>query len=116
LSRSAQLQDLSDLQFSLSPWLRIIAGLVIIAFGLQMIGLLKLKTLYKDTRFFSDKKPPRTPGISLLLGNRFRRWMDAVHRTNPRRYYWSRGNQRRLEEWTGPFLFLCGGTSAANFC
>src|SRR5258707_13323166 len=40
-----------------SPWLRIIGGLVVISFGLQMIGLLQIKTLYKDTRFFSDKKP-----------------------------------------------------------
>ena len=53
-----------------SPWLRIIGGLVIIAFGLQMIGLLKLKTLYKDTRFFSDKKPRGLLG-SLLLGIAF---------------------------------------------
>src|SRR6266851_1462421 len=53
-----------------SPWLRIIGGLVIIGFGLQMIGLLKLKTLYKDTRFFSDKKPRGLLG-SLLLGIAF---------------------------------------------
>ena len=53
-----------------SPWLRIIGGLVIIAFGLQMIGLLKLKTLYKDTRFFSDEKPRGLLG-SLLLGIAF---------------------------------------------
>ena len=52
------------------PWLRIIGGLVIIAFGLQMIGLLKLKTLYKDTRFFSDEKPRGLVG-SLLLGIAF---------------------------------------------
>src|SRR5258708_28717712 len=47
-----------------------IGGLVIIAFGLQMIGLLKLKTLYKDTRLFSDKKPRGLLG-SLLLGIAF---------------------------------------------
>src|SRR6266404_2641566 len=46
-----------------SPWLRIIGGL-------QIIGLLKLKTLYKDTRFFSDKKPRGLLG-SLLLGIAF---------------------------------------------
>jgi len=53
-----------------SLWLRIIGGLVIIAFGLQMIGLLKLSALYKDTRFFSDEKPRGLFG-SLLLGIAF---------------------------------------------
>src|SRR5918998_128286 len=40
-----------------NPWVRIIGGLVIIAFGLQLIGLLKISALYKDTRLFSDDKP-----------------------------------------------------------
>src|SRR6266436_7201926 len=40
-----------------NPWIRIIGGIVIIAFGLQLIGLLKITALYKDTRFFSDEKP-----------------------------------------------------------
>ena len=40
-----------------NPWVRIIGGVVIIAFGLQLIGLLKISALYKDTRFFSDDKP-----------------------------------------------------------
>ena len=40
-----------------NPWVRIIGGLIIIAFGLQLIGLLKISALYKDTRFFSDDKP-----------------------------------------------------------
>jgi cytochrome c-type biogenesis protein len=53
-----------------SPWVRIIGGLVIIAFGLQMIGFLKLKALYKDTRMFSAEKP-RGPLGSLLLGMAF---------------------------------------------
>jgi cytochrome c biogenesis protein CcdA len=37
-----------------NPWVRIIGGLVIIAFGLQLIGLLKISALYKDTRFFLE--------------------------------------------------------------
>jgi cytochrome c-type biogenesis protein len=53
-----------------SPWIRVIGGLLIIGFGLQMIGLLKLKTLYKDTRFFSDEKPRGLLG-SFLLGIAF---------------------------------------------
>jgi cytochrome c-type biogenesis protein len=40
-----------------NPWVRIIGGIVIIAFGLQLIGLLKISALYRDTRFFSDDKP-----------------------------------------------------------
>src|SRR5256885_2201561 len=40
-----------------NPWIRIIGGLVIIAFGLQLIGLLKISALYKDTRQFSQEKP-----------------------------------------------------------
>ncbi|HSB27148.1 MAG TPA: cytochrome c biogenesis protein/redoxin, partial [Pyrinomonadaceae bacterium] len=53
-----------------SVWVRVIGGLVIIAFGLQMIGLLKIRALYRDTRFFSDDKP-RGPFGSLLLGIAF---------------------------------------------
>src|SRR5678810_647799 len=49
-----------------NPWVRIIGGLVIIAFGLQLIGLLKISALYKDTRFFSDDKPRGVFGSSAL--------------------------------------------------
>ena len=53
-----------------NPWVRIIGGLVIIAFGLQLIGLLKISALYKDTRFFSNEKPRGMLG-SLTLGFAF---------------------------------------------
>ncbi len=53
-----------------NPWVRIIGGLVIIAFGLQLIGLLKIAALYKDTRFFADEKP-RGPVGSFTLGLAF---------------------------------------------
>jgi cytochrome c-type biogenesis protein len=53
-----------------NPWVRIIGGLVIIAFGLQLIGLLKISALYKDTRFFSNDKPRGMLG-SLTLGFAF---------------------------------------------
>lgn len=53
-----------------NPWVRIIGGLVIIAFGLQLIGLLKITALYKDTRFFSNEKPRGMLG-SLTLGFAF---------------------------------------------
>ncbi len=49
-----------------NPWVRIIGGLVIIAFGLQLIGLLKISALYKDTRFFSDDKPRGVFGSAAL--------------------------------------------------
>src|SRR5215813_9630647 len=49
-----------------NPWVRIIGGLVIIAFGLQLIGLLKISALYKDTRFFSDDKPRGIFGSAAL--------------------------------------------------
>jgi cytochrome c-type biogenesis protein len=51
-------------------WVRIIGGLVIIAFGLQLIGLLKIGLLYKDTRQFSNEKPRGMLG-SLTLGIAF---------------------------------------------
>src|SRR6185436_10319046 len=53
-----------------NPWVRVIGGLIIIAFGLQLIGLLKISTLYKDTRFFSNDKP-RGPLGSFTLGIAF---------------------------------------------
>jgi cytochrome c-type biogenesis protein len=49
-----------------NPWVRIIGGVVIIAFGLQLIGLLKIGALYKDTRFFSDEKPRGMIGSAAL--------------------------------------------------
>jgi cytochrome c-type biogenesis protein len=49
-----------------NPWVRIIGGLVIIAFGLQLIGLLKIGALYKDTRFFSEDKPRGMFGSAML--------------------------------------------------
>lgn len=51
-------------------WVRIVGGLIIIAFGLQLIGLLKISALYKDTRFFSDDKPRGMAG-SFTLGIAF---------------------------------------------
>ena len=56
-----------------NPWVRIIGGLVIIVFGLQLIGLLKIGTLYKDTRFFSNEKPTgllssATLGVAFAAG------------------------------------------------
>jgi cytochrome c-type biogenesis protein len=53
-----------------TPWVRIVGGLVIIAFGLQMMGVLKIGALYRDTRKFSDDKP-RGPLGSALLGVAF---------------------------------------------
>lgn len=49
-----------------NPWVRIIGGLVIIAFGLQLIGILKITALYKDTRKFSDNKPRGMFGSAAL--------------------------------------------------
>ena len=51
-------------------WIRLAGGLVIIAFGLQLIGLLKIGALYKDTRLFSNEKPRGMLG-SLTLGIAF---------------------------------------------
>ena len=51
-------------------WVRVIAGVVIIVFGLHLIGLLKIKYLYRDTRQFSNEKPHGMLG-SLTLGIAF---------------------------------------------
>ena len=51
-------------------WIRIIGGLVIIAFGLQLMGVLKIGALYRDTRKFSDEKPRGMLG-SFALGLAF---------------------------------------------
>ncbi|HEX8142085.1 MAG TPA: cytochrome c biogenesis protein/redoxin [Pyrinomonadaceae bacterium] len=56
--------------FLTNPWLRFIGGFVIVAFGLQLIGILKIGALYKDTRFFSQQKPRGMLG-SLTLGMAF---------------------------------------------
>jgi cytochrome c-type biogenesis protein len=51
-------------------WVRVIGGLVIIIFGLHLIGLLKIKYLYRDTRHFKNDEPRGMWG-SLLLGIAF---------------------------------------------
>lgn len=51
-------------------WVRLIGGFIIFAFGLQLIGILKIGALYKDTRFFSSDKPRGVAG-SFLLGLAF---------------------------------------------
>jgi cytochrome c-type biogenesis protein len=51
-------------------WVRLIGGLVIIVFGLQLIGILKISAFYKDTRFFSQQKPRGIFG-SMMLGMAF---------------------------------------------
>lgn len=53
-----------------NPVIRIVGGIVIIAFGLQLIGILKIGALYKDTRKFSNERPRGILG-SLLLGVAF---------------------------------------------
>jgi cytochrome c-type biogenesis protein len=49
---------------------RIIGGIVIILFGLQLIGVLKIGALFKDTRMFSNEKPRGALG-SFTLGMAF---------------------------------------------
>ncbi|MDQ4122719.1 MAG: redoxin domain-containing protein [Acidobacteriota bacterium] len=52
-------------------YIRIIGGLVIIAFGLQLIGLLKIGALYKDTRFLDNGDKPSGLLSSFTLGLAF---------------------------------------------
>jgi cytochrome c-type biogenesis protein len=49
-----------------TPWVRVVGGLIIIAFGFQMMGVLKIGALYRDTRKFSDEKPRGALGSALL--------------------------------------------------
>src|SRR5215207_3967533 len=49
-----------------TPWVRIVGGVVIMLFGLQMMGVLKVGALYRDTRKFSDDKPGGPLGAALL--------------------------------------------------
>ncbi|MEJ7713798.1 MAG: cytochrome c biogenesis protein/redoxin [Pyrinomonadaceae bacterium] len=53
-----------------NPWVRVIGGLVIIGFGLQIMGVLKIGTLYRDTRRLSNESP-RGPLGSFVLGVAF---------------------------------------------
>jgi cytochrome c-type biogenesis protein len=49
-----------------TPWVRWIGGGVIVLFGLQMMGVLKIGALYRDTRKFSEEKPAGPLGSALL--------------------------------------------------
>jgi thiol:disulfide interchange protein len=51
-------------------WVALVGGLVIVLFGLHMIGLLKIGTLYRDTRKFSNDAPRGVFG-SFALGLAF---------------------------------------------
>lgn len=52
-------------------WVRVIGGLVIIFFGLQMMGLFRFGAYYKDTRFLNSSSEPRGMLGSLILGLAF---------------------------------------------
>lgn len=52
-------------------WVRVIGGLVIIGFGLQLIGLLKIGALYKDTRFLDNGNKPTGMLGAFTLGLAF---------------------------------------------
>ncbi|MEP6925182.1 MAG: cytochrome c biogenesis protein CcdA [Pyrinomonadaceae bacterium] len=52
-------------------WVRIIGGLVIIIFGLQMLGIFKIGALYKDTRFLDNNTKPAGFFSSFTLGLAF---------------------------------------------
>jgi cytochrome c-type biogenesis protein len=49
-----------------TPWVRIAGGIIIILFGFQMMGVLKIGALYRDTRKFSEQKPAGPLGSALL--------------------------------------------------
>src|SRR5919112_2040059 len=49
-----------------TPWVRIVGGVIIMLFGLQMMGVLKIGALYRDTRKFSEDKPSGPLGAALL--------------------------------------------------
>src|SRR5215208_1175262 len=51
-----------------TPWVRIVGGIVIILFGLQMMGVLKIGALYRDTRKFSEQKPAALLGVAFAAG------------------------------------------------
>ncbi|HEY9283436.1 MAG TPA: cytochrome c biogenesis protein CcdA [Pyrinomonadaceae bacterium] len=53
-----------------NPYLRIGGGLIIIAFGLHLIGVFKIGALYRDTRKFKDDSPRGVVG-SFVLGLAF---------------------------------------------
>lgn len=52
-------------------YIRIIGGLLIIAFGLQLMGFLKIGALYKDTRFLGGGDKPSGIFSSFTLGLAF---------------------------------------------
>jgi cytochrome c-type biogenesis protein len=56
--------------FTMPRWVSVVGGLVIIVFGLHLMGLLKIAAFYRDTRKFSDDKP-RGPLGSAVLGVAF---------------------------------------------
>jgi cytochrome c-type biogenesis protein len=53
-----------------NPWVRIVGGIIIIIFGLHLMGLLRISALYRDTRFLSSDKPRGVLG-SFTLGLAF---------------------------------------------
>ncbi|CAN5841488.1 cytochrome c biogenesis CcdA family protein [soil metagenome] len=52
--------------------LMIVGGVIVIAFGLVMLGLVRLPLLYRDTRRpFGEEAQPQTPWGALALGSAF---------------------------------------------
>lgn len=52
-------------------WFRIVGGLIIVLFGLQLLGVLKIRALYKDTRFLDNSDKPAGFFSAFTLGLAF---------------------------------------------
>lgn len=70
ISLGASASYLGGLLQSNQIWLRRVAGAIVVVFGLHLVGLVKIKWLYREKRF-QGPDVARGPGGALLLGLAF---------------------------------------------
>lgn len=70
VSLGAAATSLGSVLLSNLPWLQRVAGVIVIVFGLHLIGVFKITSLYREKRFHGPTKA-RGPLSALLLGLAF---------------------------------------------
>ena len=67
-------------------WISRVGGLLVLAFGLYLLGVFNLGAFSRERRIHITDKPLGYLG-TVVVGHRVRRRMDAMHRPDPRRAF-----------------------------
>ena len=72
-------------------WISRVGGVLVLVFGLYLLGVFNLGAFARERRIHLTDKPLGYLG-TLVVGHRVRRRVDAVHRSDPRQHPHLRGD------------------------